>query len=250
MTALTMTLLPEPVAPAMSRWGILARSTAWAVPATSRPRANVSFDSVALNGDLLEDPPEGDDVEVLVRDLDADGALARDRRLDPEAPGGQGHREVVGEGLDPAHPDVDGRLDLVLGDDRAGVAADDLGLIPKLASFLTMISSFRSWAALLPPGSIGAATSSSSSSGGRRYSIRSLVGGESPASVMSSRATASPRRIRDDRGGRGKSRTGCSAGRTWPTSAPCSARRPGCGRRGHRSRRPRCRSGPETRRCR
>ena len=51
-----------------------------------------------------------------------------------------------------------------------------------------MISSFRSWTALLPPGSIGVATSSSSSSGGRRYSIRSFVGGESPASVTSSSA--------------------------------------------------------------
>ena len=49
MTALTMTLLPEPVAPAMSRCGILARSTALAAPATSRPRANVSFDSEAVN---------------------------------------------------------------------------------------------------------------------------------------------------------------------------------------------------------
>ena len=48
MSALTMTLLPEPVAPAMSRCGILARSTAWAVPATSRPRANVSVEPDAL----------------------------------------------------------------------------------------------------------------------------------------------------------------------------------------------------------
>ena len=48
MSALTMTLLPEPVAPAMSRCGILARSTAWALPATSRPRAKVSFEPDAL----------------------------------------------------------------------------------------------------------------------------------------------------------------------------------------------------------
>ena len=44
MSALTITLLPEPVAPAISRCGILARSTALALPATSRPRANVSFE--------------------------------------------------------------------------------------------------------------------------------------------------------------------------------------------------------------
>ena len=40
--ALTQTLLPEPVAPAMSRCGILARSTAIERPDTSRPRAKVS----------------------------------------------------------------------------------------------------------------------------------------------------------------------------------------------------------------
>src|SRR5207247_343898 len=47
----TMTLLPEPVAPAMSRWGILARSTAWARPATSRPSANVSLEPVLKSSD-------------------------------------------------------------------------------------------------------------------------------------------------------------------------------------------------------
>ena len=44
ISALTITLLPEPVAPAISRWGIFDRSTAWARPATSRPSANVSRD--------------------------------------------------------------------------------------------------------------------------------------------------------------------------------------------------------------
>ena len=48
MTALTMTLLPEPVAPAISRCGILARSTACALPATSRPRAKVRVEPDAL----------------------------------------------------------------------------------------------------------------------------------------------------------------------------------------------------------
>ena len=59
MSALTMTLLPEPVAPAMSRWGILARSTAWALPATSRPRAKVSVEPDALKSTLLEDRAAG-----------------------------------------------------------------------------------------------------------------------------------------------------------------------------------------------
>ena len=43
MSALTQTLLPDPVAPAMSRCGIRARSTAYALPDTSRPSANVSL---------------------------------------------------------------------------------------------------------------------------------------------------------------------------------------------------------------
>ncbi len=41
ISALTHTLLPEPVAPATSRWGILARSTTIASPDTSRPSANI-----------------------------------------------------------------------------------------------------------------------------------------------------------------------------------------------------------------
>ena len=40
--ALTITLFPEPVAPAISRCGILVRSVARAAPATSRPSAKVS----------------------------------------------------------------------------------------------------------------------------------------------------------------------------------------------------------------
>ena len=58
MSALTMTLLPEPVAPAISRCGILARSTALALPATSRPRAKVSVELGRREVDLLEDPPQ------------------------------------------------------------------------------------------------------------------------------------------------------------------------------------------------
>ena len=50
--------------------------------------------------------------------------------------GGQGHRQVVGEGLDPADLDVGAGLDLVLGHDRAGVAADDLGRDREAAQLL------------------------------------------------------------------------------------------------------------------
>jgi hypothetical protein len=89
-----------------------------------------------LEVDLLQDAAEGHDVEVLVRDLDANRALARDRRLDPQRAGGQGHRQVVGEALDPAHLDVRRGLDLVLGHHGAGIAADDLGRDPEAGQLL------------------------------------------------------------------------------------------------------------------
>ena len=104
-----------------------ARSTACALPATSRPRAKVSFEPGRLEVELVEDPPQRDDVEVLVGDLDSDRALARDRRLDPQRAGSERHRQVVRQRLDPADLDVRRRLDLVLGHHRARVAADDLG---------------------------------------------------------------------------------------------------------------------------
>ena len=44
MIALTHTLLPDPVAPAMSRCGIFDRSALHGWPATSWPRANASFE--------------------------------------------------------------------------------------------------------------------------------------------------------------------------------------------------------------
>ena len=162
MSALTMTLLPEPVAPAISRCGILARSTAWATPATSRPRANVSFDSDAVKSTSSRMRRSGDDVEVLVRDLDADRALAGDRRLDPERVG----RRAPSPGR---RTGASIRLSLTSGAGwtsywvttgpalrptiRAGM--------PKLASFLTMISSFRTWTASSPPAWSGTAMSSS-----------------------------------------------------------------------------------------
>ena len=193
MTALTMTLLPEPVAPAISRCGILARSTAWASPATSRPRANVSFDSDAVNSTSSRMRRSGDDVEVLVRDLDADRALARDRRLDPERAGGERHRQVVGRGLDPADLDVRRRLDLVLGDDRAGVAADDPGRDPEARQLLDDDLLVARVGRLVAAGmDRDRRCPRGPSIGGRMYSIRSLVSGESPASVTSSGSRSGP----------------------------------------------------------
>ena len=49
MIALTQTDLPEPVAPAMSRWGMRARSATVAWPETSRPRPKLSAPLVAAH---------------------------------------------------------------------------------------------------------------------------------------------------------------------------------------------------------
>ena len=46
MSEFRQTVLPEFVAPAMSRCGILARSAIIACPAMSRPRAKASFDFI------------------------------------------------------------------------------------------------------------------------------------------------------------------------------------------------------------
>ena len=111
----------------MSRWGILARSTAYALPDTSRPSANVSglvASSIALSSTSGLKPTTS---LVEVGDLDADDVLARDRRLDPDRAGGEGHRQVVGQGLDARHLDVMLGADLVLGHDRARVDRHDLG---------------------------------------------------------------------------------------------------------------------------
>ena len=219
MTALTMTLLPEPVAPAMSRCGILARSTAFAVPATSRPRANVSFDSAAVNSTssrirrratMLKSlfgisiptallPGIGASIrsDRAARAIARSSASASIRETRTSTAGWTSYWVTTGPAL------------------RVGIWA----VIPKLASFLMMISSFRAWAATLPPGSVGLAMSSRSASGGRTYSMRSFVGGESPASVMSSRA-------RTGRGGSATSvaeaanesafRAGANVADVWP----------------------------------
>ena len=51
--------LPDPVVPAMSIWGILARSATMTWPAISRPRATVSLPFEAAKALLLFDPYTG-----------------------------------------------------------------------------------------------------------------------------------------------------------------------------------------------
>ena len=251
MSALTMTLLPEPVAPAISRCGILARSTAWALPATSRPEREGQPGARGGEVDLLEDPPQADDVEVLVRDLDADRALARDRRLDAQRAGGEGHRQVVGEGLDPADLDVGRRLDLVLGHDRAGVAAGDLGRdveAAQLADDDLLVA---------PVGGLVAAGVERDrdvvEERGRGQDVLDALAGRRRIAAVGDVVGVAQRSERDiGRAGPGSGprHRPPGPGRTSRTSGSGSARRPGCRSAAARRPRPRCRSGRAGRRSR
>ena len=227
MTALTMTLLPEPVAPAISRCGIFARSTALAAPATSRPRANVSFDSAAVNSTssrirrratMLKSlfgisiptallPGIGASIrsERAARAIARSSASASIRETRTSTAGWISYWVTTGPAL------------------RLSIWAE----IPKLASFLMMISSFRAWAAGLPPGSVGLAMSSRSASGGRTYSIRSFVGGESPGVGDVVERADRTRRVCDERRRGGGRRS--EQGRTSRTSGRSWAPRPGSG---------------------
>ena len=136
MTALTITLLPEPVAPAMSRCGILARSTAWAMPATSRPRANVSVEPDAVKSTSSRIRRRATMLKSLfgismpTALLPGIGASIRSERA------ARAIARSSDEALDPADLDVGRRLDLVLGHDRAALRADDLGRDPEAGQLL------------------------------------------------------------------------------------------------------------------
>ena len=88
--------------------------------------------------------------------------------------------------------------------------------ISKLASFLTMMSSVRRWTLSSPAGLIRSTVASSSSRPGSVYSMRSRVGGESEASVMSSRS----------RTGRGRSPPAMAVAAPVAVPAPLLARLP------------------------
>ena len=212
MSALTMTLLPEPVAPAISRCGILDRSTAWARPATSRPSANVSVDpdaekstssrirrSATMLNSLLG-------ISMPTALLPGIGASIRMLR--------------AASAIDRSSWSASMRLSLMCGAGctsywvTTGPALRPMtrASMSKLASFRTMISSLRAWiaSALSVVAAVGISPGSSRSWGGRRHSTASRVGGESEASVTSS-------------GPRETGRTGSPAAVFGATAAPAAA---------------------------
>ena len=74
----------------------------------------------------LRDVTERDEADREVRDLDADDALARDRRLDAQAARGQRQGEVVRERLDPRELHARGGLELVARHHGPDAHRDDL----------------------------------------------------------------------------------------------------------------------------
>ena len=80
--AFTPTLLPLPVLPPMSRWGILSRSATTGRPAMSLPSARCSrpraSSGTVAEGRAVHDLPEGDDLALAVGHLDAHQVLAGD----------------------------------------------------------------------------------------------------------------------------------------------------------------------------
>ena len=115
--------LPEPVVPAIRMCGIRARSAQTALPEMSLPSQTAS--GLALDGQVVVDVAERDDLRREVRHLDADRLLAGDRRQDPDL----GRRERVGEVVLERRDLRDLRpgreLELVAGHARAGDLADD-----------------------------------------------------------------------------------------------------------------------------
>ena len=134
MMALTHTLLPDPVAPAISTCGIFDRSALNGWPATSWPSAKASLLVAAhrLEVARAEHLLERDQIEGAVRDLDADVRLAGDRRLDPDGARRQAQRQVVGQALDPRQLDARLHVQRVLGDDRTLLDARHLHADPEM----------------------------------------------------------------------------------------------------------------------
>ena len=112
----------------------MARSALIALPLTSLPSQTVSGDEPVRR--VPEHVAERDDAAVAVGDLDADRALARDRREDPDLGRGERVGEVVLEVRDLRHLHAGRELQLVAGDVRAGDRADDLRLDAEMAERL------------------------------------------------------------------------------------------------------------------
>src|SRR6266851_3248290 len=114
MIALSVTDLPAPVAPAINRWGIFARSAMYSSPLIVLPSAIVSFD--------------------------ADGGLAW-YSIDADRFGFEREAKVIGEPDHSAVLDAGIGFELECGNDRPGVYAVDVTGYPELFALLGEYSS-------------------------------------------------------------------------------------------------------------
>ncbi len=164
-----MTLLPEPVAPAISRCGILDRSAARAWPATSRPRANVSLEAarrstssrIRRRATMLKSLFGISRPTTLLPGIGASIRIVRAARAMARSSARASMRLTLISG--------DGSISYWVTTGPAFQMATRAGM-PKLASLATMMAAFRWWSMPLSP--MRGAMLSSSASGGRWYSGR------------------------------------------------------------------------------
>ena len=116
--ALTLTDLPAPVEPAMSRCGIVARSRQERLAVNGLAHRQRQLRGGPLVGVGLEQLAQRDLLAVLIRNLDPDRGLARDA-IDDHRLGLHRQAEVVGEAGDLAVLHAGVGLELVGRDDRA-----------------------------------------------------------------------------------------------------------------------------------
>ena len=111
MMELTQKDLPDPVCPAIRRWGILAISPTRGLPSTSRPRARRSRVLASRNWGEFDHLPQPHRGDPGVGDLDPHHRAPRHRQLDAQGLGGEDQLQVGFEGLDLLHRDALGRLE-------------------------------------------------------------------------------------------------------------------------------------------
>ena len=197
---------------------------------------------------------------MLVRDLDAHGRLARDRRHDPDAHGLQAQRQVVRQRHDPVDLDPRPRLQLVARDHGAGVDRGDAPLHAELQQLLLQKPGILRHLLLVWPARPAAGIQElrrrpgKSQAGGQeiegllllrrlRLARRRAPGGGDPSRPAAASPVPSPRADRCRRPGRAgrkpESRAAWPAGGAaaargalaWHRQAPLVAARPGPARR-------------------
>jgi hypothetical protein len=126
--------LPEPVAPAMSRWGIFVRSDTSGLPETSLPRAiGISPRERRPPVLALQDFPHAHRGRVLIGHFHTDGGLAGNRGEDANGLRPHAEGDVLVEAGDLLHPHARRGHHLVAGDDGTDMNLAERNLNAKLS---------------------------------------------------------------------------------------------------------------------